>query len=130
VNALTWGAGGQTILADVKRMESSWQSELAAIRQRPAFYLGGQDLLFTRLLAFWAGYAGGYNAAKRGFMSSEQFVPADFTKFVTEYFGRKFPDGGSGWQTFIAENSKSEQEAFELFFRLREEYEKRHAKVG
>ena len=114
----------------MKRKESSWQSELAAIRQRPAFYLGGQDLLFTRLVAFWAGYDTGYNAAKRGFMTSEQFVPVDFTKFVTEHFGRTFPDGGRGWQMFITENSKSEQEAFDLFFRLREEYERRHAKVG
>ena len=103
--------------------------ELAAIRQRPGFYLGGSDLLFTRLLAFWAGYDAGHNAARRGFMSPEQFVPADFTKFVTEYFSRTFPADGRGWQTFIQENSKSEEEAFELFFRLREEYERRYAKV-
>ena len=110
-------------------MKSSWKSELNAIRQRPGFYMSGCDLPFTRLLAFCSGYDAGHNAALRGFMSPEQFVPADFTKFVTEYFGATFPAGGRGWQTFITEHTTSEQEAFELFFQLREEYEKR-AKTG
>lgn len=31
-----------------------------------------------------------------------------------------------GWMTFIREHTTSEKEAFELFFRLREEYDQKH----
>jgi hypothetical protein len=51
-------------------------------------------------------------------------VPDDFHKFVTERFGQQFPDGGKGWMTFISEHSSSEQEAFNLFFQIREEYDR------
>jgi len=104
--------------------------ELEAIRKRPAMYLGNTEHPFTSLLGFIGGYAGGYNAAQRGFMTPEQFVPDDFSRFVTEYYGHTFPAGGKGWGTFISEHTTSEKEAFDLFFRLREEYEKRHAKAG
>ena len=51
-------------------------------------------------------------------------IPDGFHKFVTGYFGRVYPDGGKGWQTFIREHTSTEQEAFELFFCLRDEYER------
>jgi hypothetical protein len=51
-------------------------------------------------------------------------VPTDFHKFVTERFGRRFPAGGKGWQTFIEENTNNEKEAFALFFQLRAQYDK------
>ncbi len=105
----------------------SWKSELDAIRDRPAMILGSADLPFTRLVAFWAGYEAGYAAYQYGRMSPEQLVPKDFHRFVTEYFGSTYPAGGKGWQTFLRENSTSEQEAFELFFRLRDEYERRQS---
>jgi hypothetical protein len=100
--------------------------ELEAIRKRPAMYLGDTEHPFTSLLGFIAGYQGGYSAAQHGFMSPEQLVPADFHRFVTQYYGHTFPAGGKGWSTFISEHAASEKEAFELFFRLREEYDKTH----
>jgi len=107
-----------------------WWEQLQAIQKRPAMYLGNTDHIFTSFLGFVAGYQVGYAAAQHGFMTFEQLVPADFSRFVTEYFGHTFPAGGKGWGTFISEHTASEQEAFEMFFRLREEYEKRHSNAA
>ena len=96
---------------------------LDSIRKRPGLYWGGPELPFTSLVAFLNGYVLGYAERGRSQISPTDLVPVDFTKFVTERFGRKFPDGGKGWTTFIREHTASEAEAFELFFRLREEYE-------
>jgi hypothetical protein len=101
---------------------------LEALRKRPGLYLGNTQRPFTSLLGFIGGYAAGYSAAQHGFMTPEQFVPDDFHRFVTEYYGHTFPAGGKGWSTFISEHTTSEEDAFELFFRLREAYEKGHAK--
>jgi hypothetical protein len=101
----------------------TWQQELQAVRRE--LNRRDREYPFTTLLAFWEGYSAGYNAAQRGFMTPEQLVPIDFHRFVTEYYGRTFPAGGRGWQTFIREHSTTEQEAFDLFFQLRDEYEKR-----
>jgi hypothetical protein len=54
---------------------------------------------------------------------AKDLVPHDFHRFVTQRFGRQYPDVGKGWSSFIEENTKSEQEAFDLFFKLREEFE-------
>jgi hypothetical protein len=104
--------------------------ELKALRKRPAMFLGNTESPFTSLLGYIGGYALGFNAAQRGFMTPDQFVPADFNRFVTEYYGHTFPAGGKGWSTFISEHTTSEKEAFELFFQLREEYEKKYAKAA
>jgi len=106
-------------MEDVK----SWQKELEAIHNRPGMYLGNTDKPFTTLLGFMTGYQCGYAAGKNGFMAPEHLVPDGFGKFVTEHFGHAFPSG-KGWSMFISENSASEQEAFDSFFRLRAEYEK------
>ena len=101
----------------------TWQKELQAVRRE----LNRKDRQypFTTLLAFWEGYSAGYNAAQRGFMTPFQLVPVDFCRFVTEHYGHSFPAGGKGWQTFIKEHTTTEKEAFDLFFQLRDEYEKR-----
>ena len=100
---------------------------LASIRKcRGALYWGGGPRPFTSLVAFLSGYAIGFGEGKReaGIPASD-LVPSDFHKFVTERFGQRFPDGGKGWMTFIEENTGSELEAFELFFQLRDEYDRK-----
>ena len=100
---------------------------LRAIRQRPALLLGDDpDARFTRLDAFILGYQTGFATARPDLATSEQpsLVTRDFTRFVTEHYGRSFPDSGRGWQTFIREHSRTEQEAFDLFFQLLEQYDR------
>src|SRR5688572_20135839 len=101
---------------------------LESIHKRPGLYWGGGERPFTSLVAFLSGVQVGYGLAQNhGAIRPSDLVPDDFHKFVTERFGRHFPDGGKGWMTFIAEHTASEQEAFDLFFQLREEYDQAHA---
>jgi hypothetical protein len=103
---------------------STYKLLLESIRTKPGLYWGDPEHPFTSLVAFLNGYALGYSEA--GSLSPippGDLVPDDFHKFVTERFGRRFPDGGKGWMTFVREHTRSEAEAFELFFRLREEYD-------
>ena len=102
---------------------------LEGIRKRPAMYFGNTELRFTSLLGFIGGYQVGYAAAQNDSMP-QHLIPDDFHRFVTEYFGQTFPAGGKGWSTFVSEQTKSEQEAFEMFFRLLDEYEKRHTNAA
>jgi hypothetical protein len=99
--------------------------ELEAIHKRRGFYLGDSKRPFTSLVSFLTGYQCGFAAAKYNNATPEEFVPDDFGKFVTERFGEKFPAGGKGWKTFIEENTSSEEEAFNMFFTLREEFDKK-----
>ena len=89
--------------------------------------IGVAGLIRLRVwLHFFMGYRFGYGAVRQdGPIPFDELVPPDFHRFVTERYGRTYPDGGKGWQTFIEENTASEQEAFELFFKLREEFEVR-----
>ena len=98
---------------------------LESIRDQPNFYFCNSPQQFTCLVSFLAGYESGYAVAKEGHSKPEELIPYDFHKFVTEKFGRIFPAGGKGWQIFIRENSSSEKEAFDLFFKLREEYDQK-----
>jgi hypothetical protein len=98
--------------------------ELEAIRNRPNFFFNSSIYPFTCLKMFLVGYESGFAAAKFNHSKPEELLPHDFHKFVTEKFGKKFPVGGKGWQTFIEENTTSEKEALDLFFSLREEYDK------
>ena len=89
-------------------------------------YWGGNERPFTSLVAFLSGYALGFGeGGRRGGIHPADLIPSDFHTFVTERFGRKYPDGGKGWMTLIEEHTGSETEAFELFFRLRDEYAQR-----
>src|ERR1044071_1126928 len=100
---------------------------LASIQKRPGMYWGGGERPFTSLVAFLSGYALGFSEGRRtGGIPPSDLVPSDFHKFVTDRFGRRFPDGGKGWATLIEKHAKSEVEAFELFFKLRDEYDHRH----
>jgi hypothetical protein len=100
---------------------------LDAIHKRPGMYWGGGDHPFTSWVAFTSGFQIGHDFAHRqGGIAPKDLVPDDFNKFVTERFGETFPAGGRGWMSFIREHTSSEQEAFDLFFQLREEYDKAH----
>ncbi len=90
-------------------------------------FWGGGDHPFTSLVAFLQGVRVGLLFAQpNAGLQPDALVPDGFHKFVTERFGRRYPDGGKGWMTFITVHTSSEQEAFELFFKLREEYDKTH----
>jgi hypothetical protein len=102
---------------------------LASVRKRPGVYFGNGDQRFANLLGFLQGHSCGFVAAGGAAQDPRSMLtPIDFHRFVTEYYGLNFPDGGRGWQTFVYEHSVSEQEAFELFFKLIEEYERLHQK--
>jgi hypothetical protein len=90
---------------------------LRSIQKRPAMYFGTSERPFSSLIAFLSGFE---TAAHFGRI---EFVPEDFHRFVTERFGRPYPDGGKGWMTFVRENTKTEEAALDLFIRLREEFE-------
>jgi hypothetical protein len=101
---------------------------LNAFHKRPGMYWGGGDHPFTSWVVFAAGFQIGYEMARReDGIKPQDLVPDDFHKFVTERFGQTFPAGGRGWMSFIREHTSSEQDAFDLFFQLREEYDQTHA---
>ena len=82
-------------------------------------YFGTTERPFSLVIAFMTGVQLGQDLA------GVDFVPEGFHRFVTEKFGQTYPDGGRGWMTFVQENTKSEEEALDLFIRLREEFESR-----
>jgi hypothetical protein len=88
------------------------------IEKQSGLMWGGSKYPFTSLQAFLAGLRIGFELSQ-SCDSWPDFVPKDFHRFVTEYFGRTYPDGGKGWQTLISENTASEQEAYEEFLSLR-----------
>lgn len=90
---------------------------LAFVREKPVMLWGSSDHLFTSLIAFIAGVR---------VAAGPELVPLDFYKFVAKRLGEE-PSGGQGWETFIRKHTNSEREAFELFFKLRDEYERARA---
>src|SRR5258708_2244400 len=101
------------------------ESLLSAIHKRPAMFFGGDGKNpFTKLVAFLDGYKLGYETAlARSGVTPSELVPVGFNQFVAKHVGVKPPVGGRNWVAFIVEKTRSEEEAFELFFRLRQEYE-------
>ena len=103
---------------------------LESIRQRPGLYLGADNDNFTAFCGFITGYQCGFAAGSPkphapSVAADACLVPFDFTRFVTEHYGRRFPDGGRGWAHFVREHADSEQAAFRLFFELLAEYDRR-----
>ena len=106
-------------------MNMTAKEALECFRKRPALYWGDSDHPFTSWIAFTSGFQAGHMMALReGAIQPSDLVPEDFNEFVTERFGETFPAGGRGWMSFIREHTLSEQEAFDLFFQLREEYDR------
>ena len=100
---------------------------LAAIQQRPGLYLGADNDSFTALCGFIGGYQSGFWAGSEPHASTAAdacLVPSEFHRFVTERYGREYPDGGKGWQSFVREHADSEQAAFRLFFELLAEFDR------
>ena len=82
-------------------------------------FLGDSPFPFTCLVSFIFGY---YAGKDQEYIYTGEIIPHDFHEFVTEYYGKEYPDSGNGWMTFIRENTKSEKEAFNKFFELIELY--------
>lgn len=98
---------------------------LLQVAKRPGLYLGSPEQPFTRLLAFLDGYSVGYRMARKADASwPENFVPQGFRDFVCRRFGVEIDVDTKGWTTLVREHAASEQEAFSLFFRLLEDYER------
>jgi hypothetical protein len=98
---------------------------LDTIRRKPGTFWVNSDHPYTSLVAFLSGHQCGFAAALHGAeLVADGLIPDGYGQFVTERFGRKYPDGGKGWQTIIRESAATEQEAFDLFFQLREEFER------
>ena len=107
---------------------SSARSRLAlldVIHRKPGMFWGPSDYPFTSLVAFLSGHQCGFAAAQHGAeLVPDGLITEGFAKFVTERFGRTYPDGGRGWQMIIREHTANEREAFELFFSLQHEFER------
>src|SRR5437868_10033297 len=96
--------------------------QLKGVRDTVLLHAG--ETPFTWLCAYYAGYESGYAAAQHGHMAAAEFVPPHFHQFVAEHYGVRWPTP-KGWSLLIQEHTSSERYAFEMFFHLREEYEKR-----
>jgi hypothetical protein len=104
---------------------------LNAIQQRPGMYWGGGPHPFTSLVAFLAGFQLGYanGQAEQG-VSPSALVPSDFHDFVSSrLYGHPTMDV-EGWTSMIRERTSSEAEAFQLFFQLRFEYDRKSRSGG
>jgi hypothetical protein len=86
---------------------------LDSVHRKPGLFWGDSEHPFTSLIAFISGVTVG---------GGPVLAPADFHQFVAEHFSESSPSA-KGWMTFIRDHTTSEQEAFELFFRLLAEYE-------
>ena len=96
---------------------------LDSIRAKPAMYWGGGEYPFTSLVAFLAGFKCGACTVYDATNAPEELVPQEFHRFVAERLERRGRIGGKDWAVFIREHTSSEIEAFDLFFKLRKEYE-------
>ena len=97
---------------------------LRSIRKKRAMYFGNSVHPFTSLVAFICGFdlargiAGGESLSGRW-----ELVPnGEFNSFVADRLRKRTPTA-AGWTTHIQESTKTEEEAFELFFQLREDFE-------
>ena len=79
-------------------------------------FWGSSEHPFTSLVAFLVGVQTG---------GGPELVPDGFHGFVAGHFGERWPSS-KGWMSFIRDHTTSEKEAFELFFRLRDEYDEKH----
>jgi len=101
------------------------ESILDHIVARPGMYWGDSPDHFACFQAFLLGYqtARNENLEESSKTELDALLPADFDRFVTEYYGYTFPKGGMGWSSFIDEKTSSDIEALHLFRELRTAYE-------
>lgn len=100
---------------------------LRQIQKRPAMYFGSSEKPFSLFLAFLSGVGMGHGIDHRfSSLKDSDFAPEGFYEFVAARFAGHYPDGGGtrGWWTFVRENSKSDDEAFDLYIRLLEEFDR------
>ena len=98
---------------------------LKEIQKRPGMYFGDPEQRFTRLMAFMDGYSLGYQMGSRQDPGwPKDLAPGSgFDEFVCRKFGLEYGADTKGWTRRIRERASSEEEAFDLFFRLFDEYE-------
>ena len=89
---------------------------LTSLHRKPGLFWATSEFPFTSLIAFISGVAVG---------GGPVLVPDDFHHFVADRLSESWPSS-KGWMCFIRDHTTSEKEAFELFFRLRDEYDQQH----
>jgi len=94
---------------------------LELIHRKPAMFWGGGPFPFTSFAAFFHGYKFGSGTSPDSPISPEKLIPPEFHRFVAKRLRGK--PNGMDWFTLIREHTASEEEAFDLFFKLRREYE-------
>ena len=82
-------------------------------------YWGETRNLFDSLVAFIAGHT---VAVAEAPAAREALVPPGFHEFVWKRVGAG-PMNGHGWTSAIRLAARTDEEAFRLFFKLREDYE-------
>jgi hypothetical protein len=90
---------------------------LEHVRRKPGMYWGQTEHPFTSLCAFVSGVQVGGGPC---------LVPEGFAQFVAQRLRERWPTG-KGTMSFIRDHTASEQEAFEFFFQLLDEYETKKA---
>jgi hypothetical protein len=102
----------------LKELDESIYDMLNVIRKRPLFYLSKQSIVELRT------FIGAYNAG----LGRVHFMLKDTTEFhglhnwVAKRLG--FSESTSGWGNMILDKSENDQEAFEKFFTLLDEFRK------
>ncbi len=90
---------------------------LSAIRAMPGLYIGSKSLVSLRH------FIGGYSSAMHllGITAEHRIIPQEFQPFVAGKYGI-FTETQKNYFTLILENSPDEQQAFDLFFSLLDQY--------
>jgi len=97
---------------------------LTSIRDETDLYWRNTKRPFTCLTAFLDGYqVGFFVGGSRCRIDPSDLIPEDFPTFVRERLSRTLPAGDRCWQECIRESTKSEEEAFALFFTFRHQYD-------
>ena len=86
---------------------------LKEIREQPAIYIGKKSL--DRLAAFLAGYS--YCMYKQQNISTP--ILPGFQEYISEHFKN---ESAYNWSSIIVLNSRNDEEAFDLFYDILEQF--------
>ena len=93
---------------------------LAVIRRKPPLYLGARSL--SRLHGFLGGYESGLGKLKG--MWKDQKTWDGFHSWVAQRLN--FASSTRGWCNMILDRSQTEEDGFDLFFTLLDEFKAQH----
>lgn len=96
-----------------------------AIRRRPAIYLSG-DKSIKCLRSFLVGYEAGVGFQASPDLNQSKLTGAEDMRSFNDWVAKRlgYSNSTSGWCNMILSRADSEERAFEMFFRLLDEFRK------